>query len=145
MNRTALLVWTAVAITGIALGCVLSVSGVQQFIENSGVNIPTSDVVRDYAWGVVWACLLLVLILACPIRWAHKKLLALGWLVKCFVALVLMLPYEEYYPGADCWTYFQQAHFGLSELTPRIVNGSSDLIIWAGGCTWRSVPIRTTR
>jgi hypothetical protein len=133
MNRTALLIWVYVAIAGIALGCVLSQSGVQQFIESSGVNIPTDDIVRDYAWGVAWACILLILILACPIRWAHKKLLAAGWLVKCFVALVLMLPYEEYYPGADCWMYFQRAHFGLVELTPRIVNGSSDLIIWLGG------------
>ncbi len=132
MNRLALLIWTAVAIAGIALGCVLSQSGVQHFIESSGVNIPTDDIVRDYAWGVAWACILLILILACPIRWAHKKLLAAGWLVKCFVALVLMLPYEEHYWIADCWTYFQRAHFGVAELTPQIVNGSSDLIIWIG-------------
>ncbi len=132
MSRIALFIWIAIAIAGIALGCVLSQSGVQHFIESSGVNVPTDDVVRDYAWGVAWACILLVLILVCPIRWAHKKLLAAGWMVKCFVALVLMLPYEEYYPGADCWTYFQRAHFGLAELTPRLSQGGADLITWLG-------------
>lgn len=133
MSRNALLIWTAMAIVGTGLGCLVGTSSIQQFIENSGVNIPTDDVVRDYVWGVAWACILFVVILACPMRWAHKKLMALGWLVKCFVALVLMLPYEEHYPGIDCWTYFQQAHYGLAELTPRIVNGNSDLIVWVGG------------
>jgi len=133
MNRSALLIWTAAAIVGIVLACVFSQSGAQRFIENSGVNIPTDDIVRDYAWGIAWACILLLAILVCPIRSAHKKLLAAGWLVKCFISLGVMLPYEEYYSGADCWLYFQRAHFGLRELTPRMMNGGSDLIIWLGG------------
>jgi hypothetical protein len=124
--------WMAIAIAGIALGCALTQSGVQHFIESSGVNVPADDIVRDYAWGVAWACILFVLILVCPIRWAHKKLLAAGWLVKCLIALVLMLPYEEYYPWADCWTYFQRAHLGLAELTPNLTQGGADLIVWLG-------------
>jgi hypothetical protein len=132
MNRIAVILWMAAALAGVALAFFVSQPGAQQFIEKSGANIPTDDVVRDYMWGVAWACILLVAILACPVRWAHKKLLAAGWLVKCFVALVVMLPYEQNYWGADCWGYFQRAHFGLAELTPRIVNGNSDLIIWLG-------------
>jgi hypothetical protein len=125
--------WTFAAIAGVVFAYAVSQSETQRFIEDSGVNIPTDNIVRDYVWGIAWACILSVSILACPIRWEHKRLLAAGWLVKCFIALIVMLPYEQYYWGADCWNYFQQAHFGLVELTPRMVNGSSDLIIWLGG------------
>jgi hypothetical protein len=124
--------WMVAAIVGVALAYAFSQPSVQRFIENSGVNIPTDNVVRDYAWGIAWAGILLVAILAWPIRWEHKKLLAVGWLARCCVALVVMLPYEEHYPGADCWNYFQQAHFGLAELAPRMMNGGSDLVIWLG-------------
>src|SRR5262249_49491135 len=110
----------------------ITARGVQFFIENSGVNIPTANVTRDYGWGVVWACVLLSFILIWPVRWEHKKMLAGAWLLKWFVALVVMLPYEARYWSADCWTYFQRAHYGFAELTPRLINGSSDLIIWMG-------------
>jgi hypothetical protein len=120
------------AVVGLGLGYAIARPNVQSFIEASGVNIPTDNVVRDYGWGVVWACVLMLFILAWPIRWEHKKMLATAWLVKCFVGLVAMLPYEAHYGGADCWSYFQRAHFGLTELTPRLVNGSADLIVWLG-------------
>jgi hypothetical protein len=52
--------------------------------------------------------------------------------VKCSVALVVMLPYEQRYWGLDCWTYFQRAHLGFAELSPRLMRGGADLVIWLG-------------
>jgi|SRR5579863_7827469 len=115
---------------GLGLGYAFAGSGLQRFIESSGVNIPTSDVFVDYAWGVGWACVLLLSIFLWPVSGKHKKLLAAGWLVKCFMALVVMLPYEEQYWGLDCWTYFQRAHLGLADLSPRLMRGGADLVIW---------------
>jgi hypothetical protein len=127
-------VWyTLAAITGgLGLGYVFAGPGLQRFIESSGVNIPTSDAFVDYAWGVAWACVLLLSVFLWPISWKHKKLLAAGWLAKCFMALVVMLPYERQYWGLDCWTYFQRAHLGLADLSPRLMRGGADLVIWLG-------------
>ena len=125
-------VWYTVAAIpgGLGLGYVFARPWLQRFIEHSGVNIPTSDVFVDYAWGVGWACVLLLSIFLWPVSWKHKKLLAAGWLVKCFMALVVMLPYEQQYWGLDCWTYFQRAHLGFAELSPRLTRGGADLVIW---------------
>jgi hypothetical protein len=127
-------VWyTLAAITGgLGLGYVFAGPGLQRFIESSGVNIPTSDAFVDYAWGVAWACVLLLSVFLWPISWKHKKLLAAGWLAKCFMALVVMLPYERQYWGLDCWTYFQRAHLGLADLSPHLMRGGADLVIWLG-------------
>src|ERR1019366_2049348 len=101
---------------GIALtvsaGVAVAVSrpALQVFIENAGVNIPTGDVVVDYAQGIGWAFVLLLSILVWPVPAAHKKMLVSAWIVRCFIALVVMLPYEQRYYGLGCWTYFQPAH-----------------------------------
>jgi hypothetical protein len=116
----------------IALAIAISQPNTQGFIENSGINIPTTDVVRDYAYGACWGCALLVSILLWPVDWNHKKLLAAGWLVKCLVALVLMLPYERQYWGLDCWTYFQRAHAGVGGLLAGIANNGSNIVIGLG-------------
>ena len=132
MRRTGLPVWIVGVAAAIFLGYAIARPEVQAFIENSGVNIPTDSPLRDYAAGLVWACVLLVFVLTWPVSLAHKKLLAAAWLVKCFIALVVMLPYEQQYWGLDCWSYFQRSHLGLSELSPGMLKGSSDLIIWLG-------------
>ena len=132
MSRTELLAWIAGAAGAIFLGCAIARPEVQSFIEDSGINIPTSSALRDYAAGLIWACILLAFVLMWPVSRAHKKLLAAAWLVKCFIALVVMLPYEQQYAGLDCWPYFQRSHLGLSELFPNMLNGGSDLIIWLG-------------
>jgi hypothetical protein len=127
-------VWIASAAAAGALGIGYAASRpeTQLFVENSGVNVPTGDVLVDYAWGIGWACTLFLSIFVWPVSWKHKKLLAAGWLVKCFMALVVMLPYEQQYWGLDCWTYFQRAHSGLAELSPRLMRGGADLVIWLG-------------
>jgi len=51
-----------------------------------------------------------------------------AWLVKCFVALVVMLPYEQQYWGLDCWTYFERAHAGLAEIVPSLGRGGSEVV-----------------
>ena len=120
------------ALASLGLGYAIAQPATQLFVENSGVNVPTGDVLVDYAWGVGWACALFLSIFVWPIRWEHKELLAAGWLVKCFVALIVMLPYEQRYWGLDCWTYFQRAHLDLGELSPRLMRGGGDLVIWLG-------------
>src|SRR5690348_6484040 len=133
MRRTELLVSVAGAAAGaVALACAVARPEVQAFIENSGVNIPTSNILGDYVAGLIWACILLVFVLIWPVCRAHKKLLAAAWLVKCFIALVVMLPYEQHYSGLDCWPYFQRSHLGLAELSPGMLKGGSALIIWLG-------------
>jgi len=116
----------------IASAIAISQPNVQNFIENSGVNIPTTDVVRDYAYGICWGSALLLFILLWPINWKHKQMLAAGWLVKCVVALVLMLPYEQQYRGLDCWTYFQRAHSGVGGMIAGLANNGSNIVTGLG-------------
>ena len=112
--RPSTILWILLAaILSIGIAICIAHPAVQGFIENSGVNIPTENIVRDYAWGVFTSIVLLLSICLWPVPAAHKKMLAGAWLVKSVVALVIMLPYEERYWGADCWTYFQRAHYGL--------------------------------
>ncbi len=116
----------------IASAIAISQPNVQSFIENSGVNIPTTDVVRDYAYGICWGFALLLFILLWPINWKHKRMLAAGWLVKCVVALVLMLPYEQQYWGLDCWTYFQRAHSGVGGMIAGLANNGGNIVTGLG-------------
>lgn len=132
VNSRATLWVASAALVSTVAAYAISNAALQAFIENSGVNIPTGDVVGDYAWGLIWACLLLLSIFVWPVKPEHKKMLAAAWLVKCFVTLVVMLPYEQRYYGADCWTYFQLAHRGLDDFLARALSGGSELIVVLG-------------
>lgn len=132
MRRMAALWILLIATMSVVIAIAVSHPTVQGFIENSGVNIPTENVVRDYAWGVSVAILLLLSILFWPVPADHKKMLAGAWLSKCAIALVVMLPYEERYWGADCWVYFQRSHFGLDGFLSRLTQGGSELVIALG-------------
>jgi hypothetical protein len=118
----------------VSAGVAVAVSrpALQVFIENAGINIPTGDVVVDYAQGIGWAFALLLSILVWPVPAAHKRMLVWAWIVRCFVALVVMLPYEQRYYGLDCWTYFQQAHAGLAEIVPGLGRGGSEVVAGLG-------------
>jgi hypothetical protein len=116
----------AIVSAGVAIA--VSRPALQAFIEDAGVNIPTGDVVVDYATGMGWAFVLLLSILVWPVPSAHKRMLVSAWILKCFVALAVMLPYEQRYYGLDCWTYFQQAHAGLAEIVPRLGRGGSEVV-----------------
>jgi hypothetical protein len=123
----------AVSVAGsMVIAFVVSRPELQRFIENSGVNIPTNDVLIDYGKALGWASVLMLSILAWPVRWEHKKMLLAAWLVRCFICLVVALPYEERYYGLDCWTYFQRSHAGFGELMPSLARGGTDVIVGLG-------------
>lgn len=128
VRSTFVWMFVVMAVT-VMLSLAITNSAVQAFIETSGVNIPTNDVLTDYVWGVGWAVVLLLSIFVWPVSWAHKKMLAAAWLVKCFTALVLMLPYEERYYGLDCWYYFRSAHADMEQILGSLLRGGSDVIV----------------
>jgi len=131
MSRaSSILVWVFLAVVAtLALTLGITSAAAQTFIETSGANIPTNDVFTDYVWGVAWAVVLFLSIFAWPVSWAHKKMLAAAWLVKCFTALVLMLPYEERYYGLDCWYYFRSAHADAEQILESLLRGGADVIV----------------
>jgi hypothetical protein len=118
--------------SSIAIALLICRPELQRFIENSGINIPTDNVLLDYYKGLGWAIALSLSILVWPVGMQHKKMLLVAWIVRCFVSLVVALPYEERYYSLDCWTYFQRAHLGVMELSPSITRGGTDLVVWLG-------------
>jgi len=132
LTRNKWIAFGAAAIVSICIAIAASRPALQTFIENAGVNIPTGDVLVDYATGMGWAFVLLLSILVWPVPSAHKRMLVSAWILKCFVALAVMLPYEERYYGLDCWTYFQQAHASLVELVPGLGRGGSEVVVGLG-------------
>jgi hypothetical protein len=127
--------WIAIGIAAIIsaiIAVAVSRPALQVFIENAGINIPTGNVLVDYVQGIGWAFVLLLSILVWPVPAAHKRMLVSAWIVRCLIALVAMLPYEERYYGLDCWTYFQQAHAGLAEIVPRLGLGGSEVVTGLG-------------
>ncbi len=133
MNVRSLSVWLSSAMAALlALAYAVTNIGVQTYVENAGVNIPTGDVITDYAWGITWACILFLSIFAWPVSVTHKKMLSGAWLVKCFTALILMLPYEERYWGLDCWYYFRNAHLETEVMLRSLTGGGADVIVGIG-------------
>jgi hypothetical protein len=63
------------------------------------------NLVIDYFLGVLWAMILGVSILFWPVSSKNRRALLWIWLIKVFVALVLMLAYEYHY-GLDKDCYF---------------------------------------
>jgi len=62
------ILWILLAvILSIGVAICIAHPAVEGFIENSGVNIPTENIVRDYAWGVFIAVALLLSIFLWPV------------------------------------------------------------------------------
>ena len=138
--------WVAIGTAAIVVATIafaVSRPALQVFIENAGMNIPTGDVLVDYGQGIGWAFVLLLSILVWPVPAAHKRMLVSAWILRCFIALVVMLPYEQRYYGLDCWTYFQQAHAGLAEIVPGLGRGGSEVVAGLGRfiSSWARIPI----
>lgn len=125
------LIGTFAAVAGCAIVALLNSRELQEFIEAAGSNIPSGNVFRDYAAGVLWAFGLGLSILLWPIRHPHKVMLLKAWVIKCVVALVVMLPYEGQYSILDCWMYFSHAHDGATILLSPLAGGA-DLVVALG-------------
>jgi hypothetical protein len=71
-----------------------------------GHSIPQDDVVADYEVAFVWAAILWLALLACPIRGPDKRALLHLWWLKGAVTLGAMLFVENHYGGMDAFMYF---------------------------------------
>lgn len=131
---------TAVLACTVSLALAVAVSQLQGFVEDAGINVPSQDVFADYCAGVAWAGVLALSILFWPVSSRHKSWLMAAWIVKCLVALVVMLPYEAHYSGLDCWVYFRDAHIRLAEVPARLAAGGADFVIGLGSLHLRIAP-----
>jgi len=71
-----------------------------------GENIPQTDLMTDYAYGVVCAVACYAAILVCPVESSDRIALLVIWSIKVAVALVFMLFYEDFYWFLDSYGYF---------------------------------------
>jgi len=94
-----------------------------------GINIPQEDLHADYALGALWALVLGLTIFVWPVPAGDKSLLAWGWLGKCAVTLLVMLPYEAHY-DLDEFGYFFQSR--LSDYVWNSVEGKRGhtTVVW---------------
>ncbi len=135
MRRAPFTTWAVcgtAAIIAIVLVWTLSRADVTEYITTFGANIPTDNVVLDYAKGVGWALALGATLFLWPVCLRDKMMLAGMWLVRCAVMLGVMLPYEEHYPGLDSWLYFTGAHAIDSDLFSILLKGNSNFIVLLG-------------
>lgn len=72
-----------------------------------GVNIPSADIMSDYATAFIWAVLLGLSIFLWPVGARAKTDLFILWCVKAWIALVPMLLYEAHYPFLDAYSYYE--------------------------------------
>jgi hypothetical protein len=75
----------------------LMIAGFAMFGAFAAAQFRIYDITADYSAGVATALVLLVLIAFWPIPGAHRRILALLWLVRIGVTLGAMLPYEAGY------------------------------------------------
>jgi len=90
-----------VIFTVFILSCLAIIGhGLPDIVVESGNHkapYPGENLVTDYALGVLWAVALGLSIFFWPVPSRHRRALMWIWLVKAFVALVLMLAYEYIY------------------------------------------------
>jgi hypothetical protein len=84
---------------------------VSGYAEEAGWQIPQESVSGDYLVGVIWSLMLAFFISAWPVRASDKEVLTVGWLAKCYVGMIFMLPYEQHYE-LDCFGYFESMRVG---------------------------------
>lgn len=95
----------ALTLSGTALGIITMVLlGAPAFL---GSNIPQSDLMLDYAYGVIFAALGYVFLLIFPVSFSDRIALFTVWSVKIVVVLVFMLSYEDFYWALDSYSYFE--------------------------------------
>src|SRR2546421_12601403 len=72
-----------------------------------GSNIPQSDLMLDYAYGVIFAAAGYLLLMTLPASFQDRVALAVVWSAKVIVVLVFMLFYEKFYWALDSYDYFE--------------------------------------
>ena len=99
-----LLILAASVTAGTLLVAVTALMGLP---ESLGSNIPTSDLPLDYAYGLIFAAVGLLLLMILPVGVPDRIALATVWVVKVVVVLVFMLFYENFYWALDTYGYFE--------------------------------------
>ena len=95
----------AVILSGAALGIVAMV--LLGAPVSLGSNIPQSNLMMDYAYGVIFAVAGYMLLLIFPVSFSDRIALLTVWSVKILVVLVFMLFYEDFYWALDSYSYFE--------------------------------------
>jgi hypothetical protein len=105
VNRTASILKMFTQFAALFATPVLMVVAFMFFGSFAAVQFRIYDMTQDYINGLVAALLLLALIHFWPVPTAHRRVLALLWLVRTGVTLGVMLAYEALY-GLDASMYY---------------------------------------
>jgi len=71
-----------------------------------GAYIPHSDLMTDYAYGVIFSIACYAVIMVFPVALSDRFALMVIWSIKILVAMVFMLFYESFYWFLDAYGYF---------------------------------------
>ncbi len=94
-----------------------------------GLHIPAHDPATDHIWAVVFSLFVAVSIFLLPVARIEAYAILICWLGKCFVGLVGMLWYENYYSFLDSYSYFQEGTNYLTSPEPFIFGDGTNLTI----------------
>lgn len=100
-------------------------------ITNAGRFISHANILTDYFMGVSWAVAIGLALFIAPLSNEDRTLLIYGWVAKCFVTLIVMLPYEFYY-DTDAYSYFYgslPSYFPWE--MPRLGQGTNNILALA--------------
>jgi len=115
------------------LACVLLVAIVSLQLlglpDALGRYIPSQNLASDHMWATVLSVLGSLLIFSLPLRRSEAHALQLCWLAKCFVGLVAMLWYENYYSFLDSYSYFNEGRNYLTSPEPFQFGDGTNLTI----------------
>ena len=134
------MICVAAVVFGAALVWVLSRADIAEYISILGSNVPSDNVLTDYAKGTAWAVALGASLFLWPVGLRDKGMLLGMWFIRCFVMLAVMLPYEEHYPGLDSWVYFTGAHAIDSDVLSILLKGNSSFVMLLGALHLRIGP-----
>jgi len=115
------------------IACVLLLAIVSMHLlglpDALGRYIPSQSLASDHMWATVLSVLGSLLIFMLPVGRAELHAIQLCWLAKCFVGLVAMLWYENYYSFLDCYSYFNEGRNYLTSPEPFQFGDGTNLTI----------------
>lgn len=106
LNRTEKYLELFAGFVGFFMSPLIMLASFASFGTLAAVQFRIFDITGDYGTGVITAFLLLASIYFWPIPLAHRKALALLWLVRIGVTLGIMLIFESIY-GLDAAMYYR--------------------------------------